>query len=377
MDKKLFKSLILLITYSVVLVAVIVKIDTVLGWLDAGITAFEPIFIGFALAFILNRPCNFFARVYGEHFPEKARKAARPAAVVTAYLIFIAAVAVVLTFVIPELTNSIRTFVGSLSLYLSNLQGLLDYVVDKFDLQMLQDLNLTSILSNAINKVLSGTLDLLTNTLPQIISMTSVVVSAVVTGVLSLVFSIYMLSSGPKLLSQCRRVVVTYLPERISAPLLSVTKLTADTFTRYISGQLIEALILGVLCFIGMCIFRFDYAPLISVIIGVSALIPIVGSYMGAIISAILLVMIEPIQAVLFLIFLIVLQQIEGNLIYPRVVGSSLGLPGIWVLAAVTVGSALFGFMGLVAGVPITAVLYTLLRQDVSRRQERQKERRD
>lgn len=377
MDKKLFKSLILLITYSVVLVAVIVKIDTVLGWLDAGITAFEPIFIGFALAFILNRPCNFFARVYGERFPEKARKAARPAAVVTAYLIFIAAVAVVLTFVIPELTNSIRTFVGSLSLYLSNLQGLLDYVVDKFDLQMLQDLNLTSILSNAINKVLSGTLDLLTNTLPQIISMTSVVVSAVVTGVLSLVFSIYMLSSGPKLLSQCRRVVVTYLPDRISAPLLSVTKLTADTFTRYISGQLIEALILGVLCFIGMCIFRFDYAPLISVIIGVSALIPIVGSYMGAIIAAILLVMIEPIQAVLFLIFLIVLQQIEGNLIYPRVVGSSLGLPGIWVLAAVTVGSALFGFMGLVAGVPITAVLYTLLRQDVSRRQERQKERRD
>lgn len=151
-------------------------------------------------------------------------------------------------------------------------------------------------------------------------------------------------------------------------PLLSVTRLTADTFTRYVSGQLTEACILGVLCFLGMCLFQFDYAPLISVIIGVSALIPVAGAYIGAAVAVLLLVMIEPMQAVWFLIFLVVLQQLEGNIIYPRVVGTSLGLPGIWVLAAVTVGSSLLGFVGLVISVPVTAVLYTLLKGDLARR---------
>lgn len=368
MDKKLFKSLILLITYAIVLVAIIVKIDTLLNWVDAVVVALHPILFGFAIAFILNRPCNFFARVYNEHLPEKAKKAARPAAVITAYLVFVAAIAILLNFVIPELVNSIRTFVGSLSTYAANLQELFDYVVERFHLEMLEDLNLGSIVNDAINKVFSSALNLLTNTLPHLITMTSVVVSAVVTGFLSIVFSIYMLFSGPRLVSQCRRVVTAYLPERISSPLLSVTRLTADTFTRYISGQIIEACILGLLCFLGMCIFKFDYAPLISVVIGVCALVPIAGAYMGAVIAAVLLVMIEPIQAVLFLVFLVILQQLEGNLIYPRVVGSSLGLPGIWVLAAVTVGSSLFGFVGLVAGVPITAVIYTLVKQDVARR---------
>ena len=190
-----------------------------------------------------------------------------------------------------------------------------------------------------------------------------------ITAVLALVFSIYMLSGGPKLTAQCRRLVTAYLPDRVSAPLLRVLRLTADTFTKYVSGQLIEACILGGLCFLGMCLFRFDYAPLISVVIGVSALIPVAGAYIGGAVAVLLLVMISPLEAFLFLVFLVVLQQLEGNLIYPRVVGTSMGLPGIWVLAAVTVGSSMLGFVGLIASVPVTAVLYTLLRGDLHRRE--------
>ena len=134
-----------------------------------------------------------------------------------------------------------------------------------------------------------------------------------------------------------------------------------------------EACILGCLCFVGMCIFRFDYAPLISVIIGVSALIPVAGAYMGAIVAA-GLVLIDPLQAVWFLIFLLILQQLEGNLIYPKVVGTTIGLPGIWVLAAVVVGSSLLGFLGLVVSVPVTAVIYTLLRKDVNARTQADRE---
>lgn len=368
-DKKFFKSLILLITYAVVLVAFIVKLDAVGGWLSSVISAFKPLLIGFAVAFVLNRPCNFFAGLYGKKLPEKAAKAARPLAVVTCYLVVILLLAGVVALVVPELVKSIQTFAGNLSTYAGNFQALYDSIVEKLDLQSLADLNLSSAIREPLSKLLSGVLNALTNTLPQFITMTSVLVSGAITAVLALVFSIYMLSGGPKLTAQCRRLVTAYLPERASAPLLRVLRLTADTFTKYVSGQLIEACILGGLCFLGMCLFRFDYAPLISVVIGVSALIPVAGAYIGGAVAVLLLVMISPLEAFLFLVFLVVLQQLEGNLIYPRVVGTSMGLPGIWVLAAVTVGSSMLGFVGLIASVPVTAVLYTLLRGDLHRRE--------
>lgn len=374
MDKRLFKQLILLITFAVVLVAFIVKLDAVGAWVGGVLHAFEPLFIGFAIAFVLNRPCNFFARLYAQRLSERGRRAARPLAVATSYVLLIVFLAVLVALVVPELIKSLERFVSNLSTYGSNFQQLFDWVVEKFQLESLEDLNFTGAFDD-LNSLLSRALELLTDTMPHLISATGVVVSAVVTGVLAIVFSVYMLSGAPRLLAQCRRIVVTYLPKKMVGPFLSVARLTADTFTRYVTGQVTEACILGCLCFVGMCVFRFDYAPLISVIIGVSALIPVAGAYIGAILAVVLLVMIDPMQAVWFLIFLVILQQLEGNLIYPKVVGTSLGLPGIWVLAAVTVGSSLLGFVGLVISVPITAVLYTLLKQDLRARQGGKKEK--
>ena len=349
--------------------AFIVKLDAVGAWVGGVLHAFRPLFIGFAIAFVLNRPCNFFARLYARRLPERGRRAARPLAVATSYVLLIAFLAVLVALVVPELIKSLERFVSNLSTYGSNFQQLFDWVVEKFQLESLEDLNFTGAFDD-LNSLLSRALELLTDTMPHLISATGVVVSAVVTGVLAIVFSVYMLSGAPRLLAQCRRVAVTYLPKKMVGPFLSVARLTADTFTRYVTGQVTEACILGCLCFVGMCVFRFDYAPLISVIIGVSALIPVAGAYIGAILAVVLLVMIDPMQAVWFLIFLVVLQQLEGNLIYPKVVGTSLGLPGIWVLAAVTVGSSLLGFVGLVISVPITAVFYTLLKQDLRARQD-------
>ena len=368
MDKKLFRKLILLITYAIVLVAFLIKLDAVTHWVTGVLGAFKPLLIGFAIAFILNRPCLFFTRLYETHLPEKGRSASRPLAILTSYVILLAAVSILISLVVPELVRSIQTFVGNLSAYAANLQVLYDTVVDTLELEALEGLNLTSLLTDSLNKLLSGALNLLTNTLPHLITVTGAVISGLVTTLLSLIFSVYMLSGAPRLVAQCRRVVTTYLPRRTSDTVLAVARLTADTFTKYISGQLVEACILGGLCFLGMCLFRFDYAPLISVIIAVSALIPVAGAYLGAGLAALLLVMIDPLQALLFLLFLVILQQLEGNLIYPRVVGSSLGLPGIWVLASVTVGSSLLGFVGLIISVPVTAILYTLLKRDMARR---------
>lgn len=365
MDKKLFRSLLLLITYAVVLVAVIVKLDEVTGWLGGVLAAFQPLVIGAVIAFILNRPCNFFARLYERALPAKARNAARPLAAATAYLIVAALITALVALVVPELTHSIEMFMGNLNTYAANFQDLFDWVVTKLDLEQLANLDLSSGISESLQKLLNGALDALTNTLPHLIGMTSVLISAVVTGVISLVFSIYMLSGAPRLTAQCRRLIQAYLPRRAADTVLSVTRLTADTFSKYVNGQMVEACILGGLCFLGMCVFRFDYAPLISVAVGVFALIPIAGAYLGAVLAVLLLVMIDPWQAVWFLVFLVCLQQLEGNLIYPRVVGTSMGLPGIWVLAAVTVGGSLLGLLGMVVSVPLAAVAYTLLKQDL------------
>lgn len=368
MDKKLFRSLILLITYAIILVAVIVKLDAVTGWLGGVLGAFQPLVIGGVIAFILNRPCNFFARLYEKALPDKARGAARPLAAATAYLIVLLFITALISLVVPELTHSIELFISNISVYADNFQDLFDWVVAKLDLEQLANLDLSSGISESLQKLLNGALDALTNTLPHLISMTSVLISAVVTGAISLVFSIYMLSGAPRLTAQCRRLVRAYLPKKTADTVLRVTRLTADTFSKYVNGQMVEACILGGLCFIGMCIFRFDYAPLISVAVGVFALIPIAGAYLGAVLAVLLLVMIDPWQAVWFLVFLVALQQLEGNLIYPRVVGTSMGLPGIWVLAAVTVGGSLLGLVGMVVSVPLAAVAYTLLKQDLRER---------
>ena len=365
MENSLFKKLLLLITYAIVLVAVIVKIDLVGAWLASVIGAFQPLFIGFAVAFVLNRPCQFFVRVYGKCLPGQGKRAARPLAVATSYLVLFGLLGVLVSLVVPELVYSIETFAANMGTYAANLQEAYDWLVETFNLETLENLDLAATINSYLNELVSTVLNVLTNTLPHLISVTSVVMSGVITGVVALVFSAYMLSGAPRLLAQCRRIAVTYLPKKVVGTVLDVVNLTADTFSKYVSGQIVEACILGSLCFVGMSVFRFDYAPLISGIIGVSALIPVAGAYIGAVLAVLLLVMIEPMQAVWFLVFLVILQQLEGNLIYPRVVGTSMGLPGIWVLAAVTVGSSLMGFVGLIISVPVTAVLYTLLKRDL------------
>lgn len=367
MDKKLFKSILLLITYTVVLVMVLSRLGLIASGVAWVLGLVKPLLIGFALAFVLNRPCHFFFRLYDRGLSRtRARGAARPLAVVTSYLVLILAIAAIFSFVVPKLVESIQTFALNLGGYLANVQGWYNDIIAYFhlDVEALDLSGLNDVLKNLFNYVLGFLSDLG----PHLLELTSGIVSMVVTGVLSLVFSIYMLSGRDTLMSQCRRVLRAYVPARFADPLTDVVHLTADTFTRFVTGQLIEACILGGLCAAGMLFIQADYAPLIGVIIGASAIIPVAGAYIGAIVSALLLVMVSPIKALVFLVFLVVLQQIEGNVIYPKVVGTSIGLPGIWVLAAVTVGGGLFGLLGVLLSVPVASVVYALIKRDVRRR---------
>ena len=368
MDKKLFKSILLIITYAVVLVVVLARLNVIGGAVMWCLGVLQPLLIGFAIAFVLNRPCHFFHRLYQRGLGNtRARKAARPLAVLSSYLALIAVITAIFSYVLPKFVESIQTFVLNLSGYLSNLQSSYNHIIDQLNLDA-ETLDL-SWLNEKLNGLFDQVLAFLSDTGPQLVaSVTSSLVSAVVTGVLAIVFSIYMLSGQEKLLAQCRRVFRAYTPARIAGPVSDVVHLTADTFTRFVTGQLTEACIIGGLTAVGMLFIQADYAPLIGVIVGSSAIIPVAGAYIGAIVSALLLLVVSPLKALIFLIFLVILQQFEGNVIYPKVVGTSIGLPGMWVLAAVTVGGSVGSLLGVLLSVPIASILYTLLRRDVRSR---------
>ena len=365
MEKKLLRSILWIITYAVLLVLFILRYDEVRNWVSTLLGVLRPLFIGFAIAFILHLPTQFF---YG-HYRRALQKAggerlARPLAVGSSYLVLALLLFAFFSVLLPQLTKSIQLFVSSMGDYARNAQVWLNWLLSKLNLEIP---NLSSI-SDLIKSALTAVGNTITTAVPQLVAFTGSLISIVVTAFLSIIFSVYFLSGREKLLSQCRRVLRAYVPKRLADVVSDVATLTGNTFTIYVSGQLIEACILGGLCALGMLFIQPDYAPLIGMIIGVSALIPMVGALVGGALSAVLLVMVNPLRTLIFLIFLVVLQQFEGNVIYPRVVGGNLGLPGLWVLTAVTVGGGLFGFVGVLISVPLASILYTLLRRDVQRR---------
>ena len=366
MPKSLMRSILLIITYTVLLVLALMNSTLIFGLLGRVVDGCRPMFVGFAIAFILNRPCAFFCRHYERNLGARWKKLGRPLAVLTSYLVLIAVIVALFSFVLPQVVESTRMLAGSLGGYMSNLQTLLNEAAEYLDWESIH-LDLTS-LNNYLERMLNSLLTGVSGAASQLMMVTGNIISMLVTLVLAVVFSIYMLAGKDKLLSQGRRLLRAYLPGRWADRVSDVINLTAEIFSSFVSGQLIEACILGGLCALGTFFIQADYAALVGVIIGVSALIPVAGAYIGALLSAFLLVMVNPVRALVFLVFLAVLQQIEGNVIYPRVVGSSIGLPGIWVLAAVTVGGGLFGLLGVLLSVPTVSVIYTLLKRDVQRR---------
>lgn len=368
MPKNFMRSIMLIITYTVLLVLALIKFDVILDLVGLVLSSCKPLFLGFAIAFVLNRPCAFFCRHYERNLGDKYRKLGRPLAVLTSYVVLIAIVVALFSFVLPQVVDSIQLFAASVSGYMANLQTLINKVAGYLDLSALDLSSLSSYLRSFLEKVLSS----VSVAASQVMVVTGSIISMFVTLVLAVVFSIYMLAGRERLLDQGRRLLRAYLPAKHVSWVSDVIRLTAEVFTNFVSGQLIEACILGGLCTLGTLFIQPDYAALIGVIIGVSALIPVAGAYIGAILSAFLLVMVSPVRALIFLVFLSILQQIEGNVIYPRVVGTSIGLPGIWVLTAVTVGGSLFGLLGVLLSVPVASVLYALLKQDVARRLRKQ-----
>ena len=336
------------------------------GFLGAFLSALLPLITGFAIAYIVNILMSFYERHYfRRHSGSRiVRKTRRTVCLIAAVLTLCGFAILIILCVIPELISCVQFLIAAVAPALEKLLES-EFVSDHLPSEIykaLADVNWEQLVSRVVQFVVSG----IGNTARALVTAISSVVSVVATTFISIIFSIYLLYSKEKLQKQCRRLLDTYIPKG-QRQVSYVASVLDDCFHRYIVGQCTEAVILGALCTVGMLIFRFPYAPMIGALIGFTALIPVAGAYIGAAVGAIMILTVSPLKALLFLVFIVVLQQLEGNLIYPKVVGKSIGLPAIWVLAAITVGGSLMGIAGMLISVPITAALYRLLKEDMRR----------
>lgn len=391
MDKKLFKSLMWLITAAVVIVVCCLRFDKITSALSLIFSLLSPLIVGLIIAFILNPAYEFFRSLYsGEKklkffkkknaaqrkpktvVAKKFRKAQKRLpknffptvfALVTTYFIFFLIIVLLFSLLIPQLAESFSLFSSNIETYLSNLKTFLD--------SLAKSLNMEDTLYPAIESGIKGLLGNLSNLVvgivPRIFDITMSIALWTANIIIGFVLSVYVLAGKKTLSERIRNFTEAVFDEKTNDRIYSVSSLTYKTFSGFITGRLLDASCVGVLCFIGMLIFRFDYPLLISVIIGVTNIIPFFGPFIGGVPAAFILLMIDPWEAVWFVVFLVILQQLDGNIIGVRIVGDSVGLPPIWSLVAILVGGGLFGFVGMILGTPAFGVLYTLLNRSAEK----------
>lgn len=373
-DLELKKKL-LLITYACVLLFVVLKFDFIRGIVVMVFDTLSPFLMGIVIAFILSKPSNFFEELYQKKI--KKQGLAKGLAILTSYILFFVIIIAIFCFIVPQLITNLNLFLSRTTLYLRQMEDWANEIMVKYNIQNMDIQQVMTQLNDIIQNISKVVLNYVGDIVPRLISVTTNIVSTIFNLVITLVFSINLIAGKENILRQLKKMNRAYLPEKAADWMTMVGCLVNDIFSRYLIGQVTEACILGGLCFVGMKIFRFDYAILISTLIAVTALIPVVGAWIGGGVSFLLLGLVSPINAVMFLIYLTILQQLENNLIYPRVVGSSIGLPGIWVIFAVTVGGGLFGFVGIMLSVPTMSVIYTLIRENVHFRLSRKEKRKE
>ena len=369
------RKLMLLITFAILLYTGLQHLSQVLGFFRFVGGVVSPLLIGGATAFVLNVPMAFFEKKLFTPPPGGGRQRRGPspkAARILSLLLTLLAAAVIIPvlvlIIVPQLAESV-----------SGLGSTIMYACSRFAVwaekqfaaypeiySWLESLTVDweSLLASAVDFVRSG----FGNVVSSTISATKSIVSAVSAVFVAAVFAVYVLLQKEKLGLQCRKSLYALLPEQIAGKIVEICRLSHRVFSSFITGQCIEAVILGAMFFIVMTVLRMPYALLVGCLIAVTALIPIVGAFIGCAVGAFLLLMVSPMQALAFVVMFLVLQQVEGNLIYPHVVGSSVGLPSIWVLAAVSVGGSLMGVAGMLLFIPLTSVLYTLFREFVYKR---------
>ena len=352
------RDLLYLIAAAAVIWLVVGALPGTAGGFAAVLGALSPFAGGIALAYVLDIPTRFYA--------EKLFRGKRAPAIVLAYLTFIVVLAAVIGLILPQLVQSISTFVNALPGYLDSAAASLGALLKRFNADTDLTATLTANLENSGERFQETAANMMSTVAGAAAAGAAGAAGRVLDAFVSLAASIYLLAEKEPLLKACRALLRALFPPHAAAGVLSVFQLANRTFSGYIGGQLLDALLVGIETFIAMLILRLNYAPMIAVLVAVTNIIPIAGPYIGAIPSALLLLLSgEPLQALIFCILILVVQQLDGNFIAPRILGGATGISGLWVLVAIIVGGGLFGIVGMVVGVPVMAVLAALLKQAV------------
>lgn len=377
LNKENIRKLRGLILFTILIFVALFNYKILLAGLKLVGNVILPFALGGAIAFVLNVPMNFIERkLFGKAKKNKkkwAKRLARPLSFILSLCFVIGIIGIVVFVVVPELGRTIMNLGKTLQEVIPKIQQwAIELFQDNPDLVAYisgLEFKWDAILGNVVNFLKNGAGSVLGGTMEAAKS----IISGVSTFFIAFVFSCYILMQKEKLCVQVRKLMYAFLPEDWTDIFIALGSVTYKTFSSFLTGQCVEAVILGMMFFIVMSIFNFPYAMLISVLIAFTALIPVFGAFIGCAVGALLIVLVDPMKGLIFVVMFLVLQQIEGNFIYPHVVGNSVGLPSMWVLAAVSVGGSLFGVVGMLVFIPIVSVIYTLLRGIVNRRLKEKK----
>lgn len=327
----------------------------------------SPLIIGISIAFILNIPLKVIEEGLVGKMPAKAgwiHRHKRMLSVLLTYAFALAIIVMMILFIVPQVLTSLKTLIDTLPAYGEALQAYGNNLYK--DLGLSQDI-WDQLLAN-LNNITSSLTKFTANTANALINITVGLTSGVLDFFIGLIFSVYMLLSKEQLIGIVVKMNKAYMGDKIGKRLGVIMTEVNTTFSKFIGGQMIESLLLGLLCFTGMVILKIPYAPLVSVLVAITSIVPVLGAYLGIVPSGFIIFMESPVKALIFIIFIVVLQQIEGNLIYPKVVGKAIGLDGFWVLLAIVMAGKVFGILGMLIGVPAMAVIYSLIRANANKR---------
>lgn len=355
MDKKKFKQILLISLLSIVFYLVLSNIGMLYKSVEKVIAVLNPIFMGMLIAFIFNVPLRFFENRVLKKAPIKP-KAKRGLSILFAYLSVIIVIVAAVFLIIPQFSKSVSLLVENIPAYTKKIEALMNELKDTEGTM--------GTVVKAIFEAGEGALKSISSYISvfatKIINFTIDIASGFVNFLVSLIISIYILASKDKLGASVKRLVVAVSKPKAADHIFEVAKLSSEKFSSFITSQVFEGVLLGTLCCIGMLVIGLPYAFLIGVIIGMTALIPIVGAWVGTGVSALLILFESPIKALIFVVFILVLQQLDNNLIYPRVMGNAVGLDGLWIIVAVTIGGAVGGIFGMLVSVPLLSVIFVV-----------------
>lgn len=370
LNSKNTKKILLIIFLGAMIFTAFQNLGLVIKGFGKVLSVFSPVITALCIAFVLNVLLTALETKVFKFWDRSKRKfilkLKRPVCLVLTYLLALGAISLLILVIIPDIIDTITYLAEKMPGFVVEARNWVEGLLQRFNLEQadLPDITIDwKAAASSVTNWLSGSSGKIVD---SAVNITTSVFSGVFDTLFSLVISIYVLAQKEKIGSFVKRTLNAFLPHKTTGFIYHISTKTHELFSRFIGGQLLEALILGTLCFIGMSIFGFPNALIISVLICVTALVPIVGATIGVVVGFLLIVITDPLKAVLFVVFLLVLQQVEGNLIYPRVVGKAVGLPGVLVVSAVMVGGNVGGVMGSLIAVPTVAVLYTLLKEVVN-----------